>query len=239
MKDVAENPDNENWKRARSVIEHENTLINHRVTWLLASQGFLFAGYSALITGWAKAELHIGRGTFVALLVALLAISAYICISMGIMLSAAITQIRFIQCWWYGIQNPGASLKSIEEVSTLSELNRCHPYLQGWKARRGTRLFDTEFMPYFFLGTWIILIFIGIVVAYPAFWTEFLKNQLTRILTVVIVFAVAVTCALIGYLYGKGCAGESPAAGAVIRAWKRWFRKCLSKHDKDETARTS
>ena len=205
------------WKRVRSVIEHENTLINHRVTWLLASQGFLFAGYSALITGWAKGDLHIARGMFVALLFALFAISAYVCISMGIMLSAAITQIKFIQCWWYGIENPRAPLKSIEDVSNSSELNRRHPYLQGWKARRGTRLFDTEFMPYFFLGGWTILVFIGFVVAYPAVWTEFLKTLLSRILTVVGVFAFAVSCAVLGYLYGKGSADESPGTGAVAR----------------------
>jgi hypothetical protein len=203
------------WKRVRSVIEHENTLINHRVTWLLASQGFLFAGYSALITGWAKGDLHIARGMFVALLFALFAISAYVCISMGIMLSAAIRHIKRIQCWWYKI-DISAKPEEIQKVSDSSELNTLHPHLQGWKARKHTRPFDTEFMPYFFLGGWIILLFIGIVVASPAFWTKF-PNQLTRILTVVGVFAAAVTCAVIGYFYGKGSADDSLPASAVLR----------------------
>lgn len=27
-----------NWKRVRSALEHENLLVNHRLTWLLSSQ---------------------------------------------------------------------------------------------------------------------------------------------------------------------------------------------------------
>src|SRR4051812_11981515 len=30
------------WQRVRAAIEHENLLTNHRVTWLLSSQAFLF-----------------------------------------------------------------------------------------------------------------------------------------------------------------------------------------------------
>jgi hypothetical protein len=35
-----------NWKRVRSAIEHENELTNHRLTWLLTSQAFLFAAFT-------------------------------------------------------------------------------------------------------------------------------------------------------------------------------------------------
>jgi hypothetical protein len=34
-----------NWKRVRLAIEHENLLTNHRVTWLLSTQGFIFAAF--------------------------------------------------------------------------------------------------------------------------------------------------------------------------------------------------
>jgi hypothetical protein len=33
------------WERTRSAIEHENELTNHRFTWLLATQGFLFTAF--------------------------------------------------------------------------------------------------------------------------------------------------------------------------------------------------
>jgi len=34
------------WKRVRSAIEHENELTNHRLTWMLNSQAFLFAAFA-------------------------------------------------------------------------------------------------------------------------------------------------------------------------------------------------
>ena len=204
---VGEDPEIVDWRRVRSVIEHENSLVNNRITWLLVSQGFLFAAYGTLLAGWGKAELKIGAGTFVALLLALFAISAYICVSTGIVLAAAVKHIKFTQCWWYKIKITTASARVIEEASySLSDRNQRHPYLQGWKARKHTRPFDTEFMPYFFLGCWTILVFIGVIVAYPTFWTEFL-NMRTRILTVVALFAVATSIAIVAFKYGKRSAG--------------------------------
>jgi hypothetical protein len=185
------------WQRVRSVLEHENTLVNHRVTWLLASQGFLFAGYFALINGWAKGDLKVRPDTLVTLVLALFAVSAYICLSIGMMLNAAIRHIKHIQCWWYKIDIT-APAKDIEKASISSDLNHKYPYLQGWKARKGTRLLDTEFMPYFFLGGWIILVFIGIIVAYSAYWTEVL-NEHTRILAILGALCVAVIIAAVGY----------------------------------------
>jgi|SRR5215813_2449406 len=203
------------WKRVRSVIEHENTLVNNRVTWLLVSQGFLLATYGTLLTSWGKGEFRVGRGTFVALLLAFFGISAYICISMGIVLAAAVKHIKYVQCWWYEIKITDACGPAVEKATySFSGRNLQHPYLQGWKARKRTRLFDTEFMPYFFLGGWIILVFIGVIVAYPTFWTDVL-NALTRILTVVAVFAVAAIIAIVAFKYGKRSAGAEDQSSST------------------------
>jgi hypothetical protein len=43
-------PPKDGWKEARSVIEHENTLINHRFTWLILVQAALFTFAAALLT---------------------------------------------------------------------------------------------------------------------------------------------------------------------------------------------
>lgn len=46
----ADMPNNETkYDRVRSSWVHEDALINHRLTWLLASQSLLFAGYSVLL----------------------------------------------------------------------------------------------------------------------------------------------------------------------------------------------
>lgn len=41
-----------NWRRVRSIIEHENHLINHRITWLLLSQAGLLAAFSTIYAKW-------------------------------------------------------------------------------------------------------------------------------------------------------------------------------------------
>lgn len=43
-----EDRDFSDWKRVRSAIEHENNLVNHRLTWLLLAQGGLFTLFSSL-----------------------------------------------------------------------------------------------------------------------------------------------------------------------------------------------
>jgi len=35
-----------NWKRVRAAMEHENQLVNHRLTWFLSTQAFLFAAFA-------------------------------------------------------------------------------------------------------------------------------------------------------------------------------------------------
>jgi len=37
-----------NWRRVRSVVEHENHLINHRITWLLLSQAGLLTAFATI-----------------------------------------------------------------------------------------------------------------------------------------------------------------------------------------------
>jgi hypothetical protein len=40
------------YDRIRSQIQHEADLINHRLSWLLAAQSFLFAAYATILV-WA------------------------------------------------------------------------------------------------------------------------------------------------------------------------------------------
>lgn len=47
-----------NWKRIRLAIEHENTLTNARVNWLLLTQGFLFASFMAIYSALIKEPKH-------------------------------------------------------------------------------------------------------------------------------------------------------------------------------------
>jgi hypothetical protein len=40
----------------RSYVEHEDNLINHRITWSVTIQGFLFAGYAVVIGAYTSVE---------------------------------------------------------------------------------------------------------------------------------------------------------------------------------------
>jgi hypothetical protein len=48
------------WKLVRSAIEHENTLVSHRVSWFLATQLFLFAGFSSIFVKAVEKDLLLG-----------------------------------------------------------------------------------------------------------------------------------------------------------------------------------
>lgn len=44
------------WQRVRQMIEHENELINHRLTWLMTSQSILFGAVAIL---WEKDKVAV------------------------------------------------------------------------------------------------------------------------------------------------------------------------------------
>lgn len=52
-----------NWKRARSVMEHENLLVNHRMTWFLMSQAALFTAFALLMQAYGGATAEVTKAT--------------------------------------------------------------------------------------------------------------------------------------------------------------------------------
>ncbi|HEX7408108.1 MAG TPA: hypothetical protein VF515_10745, partial [Candidatus Binatia bacterium] len=54
--DEFKDPEIVDWKRVRLAIEHENTLTNSRVTWLLYAQGFLLGAYMLVFTASTKQD---------------------------------------------------------------------------------------------------------------------------------------------------------------------------------------
>jgi hypothetical protein len=80
------------WKRIRSALEHENTLVNHRVTWLLTSQAFLIAALVAVFNEAQKPEgLDEQQAWLFSLTIA--AVSFTICLAIGRSLAEASYQL--------------------------------------------------------------------------------------------------------------------------------------------------
>ena len=146
------------WKRIRQAIEHENTLVNHRLTWLLTSQGFLFAGFGLVFT-------HEKGFTELPSLLVLSVISA-----VGIALSVktymdierAARQLSELDSWWHMKYAPNAYQTNIEdEFGARNEAIRImrplHPTLQlrDQKSFLFDRLLKVEFI---LISTWVLII---------------------------------------------------------------------------------
>lgn len=105
--DEYKDPQIVNWKRVRAVIEHENMLINHRITWLLLSQGFLLALLGSLGAACAKKAGDLGdigmqlcKFLASAGLPVLMLAGIFICLVIAVTVSHAEIQIRSISNWW-------------------------------------------------------------------------------------------------------------------------------------------
>ena len=87
----------EAWELARRLIEHEDTLINHRMTHYLTTQGFLFAAMGLL----ANAGISSSKGLFLWLAL----VASTVAVLTGLValhsIRAAHHQIKFVSDWWY------------------------------------------------------------------------------------------------------------------------------------------
>lgn len=87
------------WKRTRAALEHENLLINHRMTWLLQSQGFLLASFGFVLQASlsAKPEAEV---VFQLVMGSLALIGISMCLYLRWSLQAAFHQHRALEKWW-------------------------------------------------------------------------------------------------------------------------------------------
>ena len=86
------------WRMTRAEIEHENTLIHYRTTWLLSSQAFLTAAFGLILTGWMKNELQQDSHNLAPwLLLIIAAYASYLCLCFHDALDRAHRQLKRLQ----------------------------------------------------------------------------------------------------------------------------------------------
>lgn len=85
------------WDRIRSQIQHEDTLVNQRLTWLLIAEAFLFTGYHGVLNA-QRPENRTGTLIGIAVFGILLAIASYSSIL------AAFKSLRRLHDDWYQYQ---------------------------------------------------------------------------------------------------------------------------------------
>jgi hypothetical protein len=88
------------WKLVRSAIEHENTLISHRVTWFLATQLFLFAGFSSIFVKAVENDSLFGSAKVYSAFVVISCIGIWICILAWANMRIAGKMIGRFRDWW-------------------------------------------------------------------------------------------------------------------------------------------
>jgi heme/copper-type cytochrome/quinol oxidase subunit 4 len=154
------------WKRCRQAIEHENQLVNHRLSWLFASQGFLFAAFGAIWNGWkysASTRDSTDPITSIFVLMIICFVGIVVCAGIQKSLLEAEMQLASLDKWWYfsGDCNTGSTYHSIGERERLQGIrDAMHPPLQGGVHVRGnflSRLFSFTNTPSWFIVAWVLI----------------------------------------------------------------------------------
>lgn len=176
-----------NWGRARSLIESENILVNHRITWMLISQAFIFTIFGVLFKYLAEGDY--GKGEFVIWpLNVLIFLGAFVCILTYFNIKNAYEQINRVTDWWYSGGGVHSAWKSTighesakravarkrRKLAAIDLLNKRHPplhYSRSIEAMRETKLirkaarfflflFRIESLPWYFFSAWVVILFI-------------------------------------------------------------------------------
>ena len=168
-----------NWRRARSIIEHENILVNHRITWLLLSQGALLAAFANLYQKMSDKSVT-NSEIFLIPLLFLSILGILISVNLFSHLRNAAVQLSRVTEWWY--QDAFNTVAEANKISNTDDkkkaqlyeaaekiyerLNKNHPPLHLWYSidfgdKKGFHfvMFRSEALPFYFITLWAFLIF--------------------------------------------------------------------------------
>ena len=182
------------WKRCRSAIEHENTLVNHRLSWLFASQSFLFASFGVIWNAWKNPSgtNSVPAQTSIVFLLIIAISGIVVCTSIQQSLLGAEKQIIHIDRWWYlmGAHQSGERYKDNNERNRLrANRDRNHPPIQGDIHIEGnffTRVLSFTFLPNWFNAVWSLLAFTVIIEKGPSFLVRSVTENPDRLLWLLI-----------------------------------------------------
>jgi hypothetical protein len=148
-----ESPDITAWKLARAAIEHENILVNHRLTWLLTSQAFLFTIFSGLFVALEREEMKAVRPLIPIFMLGTGFLGIYICLVIWNGLSRARTALDNITKHYYRVVKDSFDACNEEDQEIPSTRT---PPLHYWKFRY--KYFDQFHLPKAMVIVWVILL---------------------------------------------------------------------------------
>jgi len=130
----------------REQIEHEDQLIDHRVNWLLVSQGFLLVSYTTLVNLAVKKEIPI----YLIFIVAGLAILLNIFSLIGI--AASFLYMTDLEKFWIQTQS------TVNDQEDLIPFKKFPPLLGKTKYQIINGGFGSTLTPIVFSIAWILLL---------------------------------------------------------------------------------
>jgi len=138
------------WRRIRLAVEHENTLVNHRITWLLTSQAFLIAALVGVFNEAQKPEgINVDQAWLFSFAIAF--ISIIICFAIGRSLAEASFQLDHLDKWWYRRWNTNKDWMSWQDREEASKKSlKRHPEIQGRRSKNTLRLKGIHVWPFTF-----------------------------------------------------------------------------------------
>jgi hypothetical protein len=158
------------WKIAREIIEHEDNLINHRYTWLLTLQGFMFTGLVIGVGTLVNSEHKDHHYLIHALLIVLAFAGIIIPILMNSTLDAARRHNKAVSVWWDKVKD-----QELKDWVNLPIKQKFPPIKGGGKTELNYSDYGIEenelnipfhlgnnLLPYFLTIIWIV-IFISLV----------------------------------------------------------------------------
>lgn len=157
--------DLEIWKLVRSSIEHENTLKNHRTTWLLATQLFLFSAFSAVFVEANKDKGALWHTIRVPVfLLALGGLGIFTCALAWVSMSAASKQVSNLEDWFldkYHNKEEKDDNRWTDSVYSITT-NGDHPPINGMFRKRLYVHFSDSLLPVVLAIGWIAFILISL-----------------------------------------------------------------------------
>lgn len=145
------------WKRVRSLIEHEDELINQRTTWLLSVNAFLFTSFFLSHKSDTTPDLA-QLSTWLSLIIPLAGVSMSYAIMTGIV--AAVNQLKRTENWW--LWRSQLDPRNYKICADDCDNNR-HPQIVGFREKGKI---SHDFMITKALSGLIIVVWLALLVAF-------------------------------------------------------------------------
>jgi len=155
------------WKLVRSAIEHENTLKSHRVTWFLATQLFLFTGFTSIFVEAVKSDYLFRSLKVYAALVIIFLMGIYVCVLAWANLRAAQKMIKRLQNWWLiHCRNTSNDLEGWIMSVKYGKGQESFPPVNGIFTSNMHVIFDEIQLPVALAAFWLVLFIVTTIIVF-------------------------------------------------------------------------